>query len=149
MYCTGGIRCERASAFLKSLNLCQEIYQLGGGIHEYIEQYPDGHFKGKNYVFDDRVAIKANDHKVSTCNYCDEFFDDYEKCCSDGCFIVSLCCLKCREARDGKFYCCAVCKEKHSGQVRKGTPCLCQTERMKYPTVEEFYREMKKVSFST
>ena len=54
MYCTGGIRCEKASAYLKYLGL-ENVYQLQGGIHRYLEAFPDGgFFKGKNFVFDQR-----------------------------------------------------------------------------------------------
>lgn len=57
MYCTGGVRCERASAYLK-LQGVDEVYHLRGGIHAYQEAYGDaGYFKGKNFVFDPRIAI--------------------------------------------------------------------------------------------
>merc|ERR1712216_647752 len=56
MYCTGGIRCETASAYLQSTGIAKEVYQLHGGIHWYAEQMgSDGFFKGKNFVFDRRV----------------------------------------------------------------------------------------------
>ncbi len=69
MYCTGGVRCERASALLKAMTSPAEVYQLHGGIHAYQEQFPgtDGFFKGKNFVYDPRVAVSATDaqqHKV-------------------------------------------------------------------------------------
>ena len=56
MYCTGGIRCERASTYLKEKGVAKNVYQILGGIHRYAEQYPDGFFRGKNYVFDDRIG---------------------------------------------------------------------------------------------
>ena len=57
MYCTGGIRCEKASAYLCAKGY-QNVYQLEGGIHRYLEKFPDGGvFKGKNFVFDRRVAV--------------------------------------------------------------------------------------------
>lgn len=46
MYCTGGVRCERASSYLNSLGICSEVYQLEGGIHCYGEKFPNGHYKG-------------------------------------------------------------------------------------------------------
>jgi len=147
MYCTGGIRCERASAYLKELGICSEVYQLEGGIHEYFNAYPNGHFKGKNYVFDDRIALKGNEEKVATCNYCTNNWDDYAKCCRDGCFIVSLCCDECKLARGGEFFCCTRCEELHQNRdvaQARSCPCLCQTERLKYNTVEDFYFDMKK-----
>jgi len=59
MYCTGGVRCEKASAYLKaSVPGVGEVSQLSGGIHRYLEAFPDGgHFKGKNFVFDARVTM--------------------------------------------------------------------------------------------
>ena len=47
MFCTGGIRCERGSSYLKSLNVSREVYQLDGGIHKYLERYPNGLYRGK------------------------------------------------------------------------------------------------------
>jgi len=59
MYCTGGVRCEKASAYLKaSVPGVKKVSQLSGGIHRYLEAFPDGgHFKGKNFVFDARVTM--------------------------------------------------------------------------------------------
>lgn len=61
MYCTGGIRCEKASAFLKHLGV-RNVFQLRGGIHRFLEQFPDGGgvFRGKNFVFDERVAVSSS-----------------------------------------------------------------------------------------
>jgi len=57
MYCTGGIRCEKASAYLCAKGF-KNVYQLQGGIHRYLEAFPDGGlFHGKNFVFDSRVAV--------------------------------------------------------------------------------------------
>ena len=60
MYCTGGVRCERASQYLRSKGVT-DVYQLYGGIHAYQEKYPRGFFKGKNFVYDPRVAVGAAD----------------------------------------------------------------------------------------
>uniref|UniRef100_A0A8C4Q507 Thiosulfate sulfurtransferase like domain containing 2 n=1 Tax=Eptatretus burgeri TaxID=7764 RepID=A0A8C4Q507_EPTBU len=60
MYCTGGIRCERASAFLRSKGVCTEVWQLHGGIHRYLDVFPNGFFCGKLFVFDERYAIASN-----------------------------------------------------------------------------------------
>jgi hypothetical protein len=103
MYCTGGIRCEKGSAYLRHKGLhdvyniplpprgCHlipdvyylQVYQLHGGIHKYIEQFPDGHFRGKNYVFDLRQAIAANDDVLATCLFCFVPYDHYT-CSSQG-----------------------------------------------------------------
>ena len=70
MYCTGGIRCERATAYLNEKNVAKKVYQIKGGIHRYVEQYPDGFFRGKNYVFDGRIAVKINDDILGSCALC-------------------------------------------------------------------------------
>lgn len=66
MYCTGGIRCEKASAYLVNRGIPRNnIFQLEGGIHRYLERYPDGGlFKGKNYVFDQRVLTSPVEYGV-------------------------------------------------------------------------------------
>uniref|UniRef100_A0A7S2EFL2 Rhodanese domain-containing protein n=1 Tax=Ditylum brightwellii TaxID=49249 RepID=A0A7S2EFL2_9STRA len=66
MYCTGGIRCEKASVMLKRRGV-EDVYQLSGGIHEYVQQFGDGgFFKGKNFVFDQRVALSPSASASST-----------------------------------------------------------------------------------
>jgi predicted sulfurtransferase len=65
MYCTGGVRCERASAYLncKIGDQVNGVYQLQGGIEKYLQEFPDGgHWRGKNFVFDKREAISADNH---------------------------------------------------------------------------------------
>ena len=57
MYCTGGVRCERATAYLNVKNVAKKVYHIQGGIQRYIEKYPNGFFRGSNYVFDSRVNI--------------------------------------------------------------------------------------------
>jgi predicted sulfurtransferase len=58
MYCTGGVRCEKASAYVRTLPGCENVSQLQGGIHRYLEAFPDGGlFKGQNFVFDARLTV--------------------------------------------------------------------------------------------
>jgi len=95
MYCTGGIRCERASTYLKQKDVAKQIYQMEGGIHRYTEQYPDGFFRGKNYVFDGRVAIKINDDILGTCKICHTECDDYTNCINALCNKHFICCANC------------------------------------------------------
>lgn len=95
MFCTGGIRCERASAYLKIKNVAQEVYQLDGGIQRYIEQYPDGFFRGKNYVFDGRIAVKVNDDILSSCELCSKPSDDYNNCMNADCNKHFVSCASC------------------------------------------------------
>ncbi len=97
MYCTGGIRCERASAYLKSKNISKEVYQIKGGIHKYIEKFPDGFFRGKNYVFDARVSVPVNSDTLGVCYICNIPYDAYTNCMNANCnrhFIACPNCLK-------------------------------------------------------
>lgn len=97
MYCTGGIRCERASAYLNTKGIAQQVFQLEGGIHRYAEQYPDGFFRGKNYVFDNRIATKVNDDILGSCSICAISCDDYLNCLNALCNKHFICCASCKE----------------------------------------------------
>lgn len=107
MYCTGGIRCEKASAYLKQKGV-QEVFQLNGGIHKYMERFPDGgEFMGKNYVFDRRVAMESNNSEIiGRCCECgcpfDRLFGD-RVCCV--CRDALLVCDKCKAEKNGNYYC--------------------------------------------
>jgi len=96
MFCTGGVRCERATAYLKKKNVAKEVYQMDGGIHKYAEQYPDGYFRGKNYVFDSRIAVKVNDDILGNCLQCDRPCDDYINCINALCNKHCISCADCR-----------------------------------------------------
>lgn len=95
MYCTGGVRCERASAYIKSKNIAQEVYHIEGGIHRYVEQFPDGFFRGKNYVFDGRTATKVNDDILGNCYLCNSACDDYNNCLRAECNRHYIACNDC------------------------------------------------------
>ncbi len=97
MTCTGGVRCERVSAYLKQKNVAKEIYQIKGGIHRYAEQYPDGHFRGINYVFDARGGQRINNDILTTCDLCSIPSDQYNNCMNASCnnhYIACPTCLK-------------------------------------------------------
>lgn len=85
MYCTGGVRCERASALLSLLKIAKSVRHLEGGIHKYVEEYPDGFFRGSNYVFDERIRLKINEDILSSCIHCKKPSDLYNNC------LYSLC----------------------------------------------------------
>lgn len=95
MFCTGGVRCERATAYLKSKQVADEVYQIAGGIARYIEQFPDGHFRGKNYVFDGRITVKANDDVIGTCHLCKSPADDCRNCAHAACNLRYVACDAC------------------------------------------------------
>lgn len=97
MYCTGGIRCERASAYLKLKDVAKQVYQLKGGIHRYIEKFPQGFFRGKNYVFDDRIEVKVNDDVIGSCDLCKVPYDTYTNCLNAKCNKHFICCVDCKK----------------------------------------------------
>uniref|UniRef100_A0A8C0EK94 Thiosulfate sulfurtransferase/rhodanese-like domain-containing protein 2 n=1 Tax=Bubo bubo TaxID=30461 RepID=A0A8C0EK94_BUBBB len=137
MYCTGGIRCERGSAYLRSKAVCREVYQLKGGIHKYLEEFPDGFYRGKLFVFDDRYAICSNEDIISACRYCGTLWDQYKLCSSQHCQQLVLTCPSCRNK--GLTACCHVCQEKElkvtsraSGQTLK-EECECTWKRPRVP----------------
>ncbi|KAL3665102.1 hypothetical protein V7S43_009734 [Phytophthora oleae] len=98
MYCTGGIRCEKASAYLKHLGL-ENVYQLEGGIHRYLERFPDGGglFQGKNFVFDQRVTMASEDKTVTgQCERCQVPHDTLSGTRCAYCRMHVLLCESCR-----------------------------------------------------
>lgn len=95
MHCTGGVRCERATAYLQQKGVAKEIYQIKGGIQRYIEKYPDGHFRGSNYVFDARVTERINTDILSNCDLCQIPCDDYQNCMNAFCNKQYIGCADC------------------------------------------------------
>jgi hypothetical protein len=100
MYCTGGIRCEKASAYVRSRGV-EDVSQLAGGIHRYLEEFEDGgHFKGKNFVFDQRVAVgPAGAAVVGRCLGCAAPYDELSggRVCTV-CRVLVLVCPGCAAA---------------------------------------------------
>lgn len=97
-YCTGGIRCEKATAFLKE-NGFKKISQLKGGILKFGEEFPDTYWEGKCFVFDDRIAIDINhknSKKLNECVWCLEKCDDYVNCHNISCDKLFICCENCK-----------------------------------------------------
>jgi predicted sulfurtransferase len=80
---------------LNAKGIAKRVMQVKGGIHRYAEQYPDGHFKGKNYVFDDRVAVCITSDILSTCDMCNAPCDDYTHCINASCNKMFLSCIPC------------------------------------------------------
>ena len=112
LYCTGGIRCEKASSYLLH-NGFKDVNQLQGGIiqyaHDIKEQGIDSRFKGKNFVFDDRLGERVTDDVISSCHVCDTSCDDHTDCKNDACHILFIQCEKCGELLNG---CCSKeCKD--------------------------------------
>ncbi|GAA4802807.1 rhodanese-related sulfurtransferase [Litoribaculum gwangyangense] len=115
MYCTGGIRCEKASAYFKHKGF-KNVYQLEGGIIEYTRQVNEKNlenkFLGKNFVFDERRAEKISDDIIAQCHQCGEPFDVHTNCANDACHLLFIQCDKCKEEMNN---CCSTnCKEIHA-----------------------------------
>lgn len=107
LYCTGGIRCEKASSYLRHHGF-KNVYQLHGGIIDYKRQIDkdgtDSRFKGKNFVFDERVGERITDEVISKCHLCGETNDDHVNCGNMLCNRLFIQCPKCEE----KFeHCCS------------------------------------------
>ncbi|GMH10417.1 hypothetical protein Nepgr_012258 [Nepenthes gracilis] len=117
MYCTGGIRCEMASAYIRSKGIgFGNVFQLYGGIQRYMEQYPaGGFFKGKNFVFDHRISVgSSNKNIISKCLLCGASFDDYSsRCRCDFCRMLVLVCNECQ--KESAQYVCELCQRRVKG----------------------------------
>lgn len=112
MYCTGGIRCEKASAWMRH-NGFKNIYHIEGGIIEYArrarEQGLDVRFVGKNFVFDERMGERISDDVIAHCHQCGVPCDSHTNCKNDGCHLLFIQCPSCAEKFDG---CCSeLCRE--------------------------------------
>ena len=103
-YCTGGIRCERASALLKKHGFTN-VRQLEGGIVKYCEEFPDGYFHGSLFVFDERMSMrfpgKMPPRFISTCSFCPTPCDRYLDCSDTQCHGLYLCCEQCEGRNSG------------------------------------------------
>ena len=115
MYCTGGIRCEKASAYFKHKGF-KNVFQLEGGIIEYTRQVKDqqleNKFLGQNFVFDERRAERISDDVIAHCHQCGAPFDVHTNCANDACHLLFIQCDKCKEEMNN---CCSnTCKEIHA-----------------------------------
>ena len=107
MYCTGGIRCEKASAYLKHKGI-NNVFQLEGGIIEYTRQVSENdlknHFIGKNFVFDERKGERISDDIVSNCHQCGKPCDSHINCINESCHLLFIQCDNCKEKMNS---CCS------------------------------------------
>ncbi|MEP6928180.1 MAG: rhodanese-related sulfurtransferase [Ginsengibacter sp.] len=107
MYCTGGIRCEKASAWMLH-NGFKNVFHLEGGIINYVnkvkEQNIPNKFKGKNFVFDGRLGEIVGEKVISHCHQCGEACDTHTNCANEGCHLLFIQCTSCSEKFTG---CCS------------------------------------------
>lgn len=116
LYCTGGIRCEKASAYLKHKGF-SNVNQLHGGILEYARQIKGANlepkFIGKNFVFDERLGETVNGQIISKCHQCGKPCDTHTNCANNSCHLLFIQCNECKEKYNG---CCTPeCVEEKSG----------------------------------
>ena len=129
LYCTGGIRCEKTSAYLKHHGF-KDVNQLHGGIIDYARQLNkdvtlNNNFIGKNFVFDERRGERISDDVISSCHQCAKSFDTHVNCRNVNCNLLFLQCDSCKEKYEN---CCSVeCIEivnlpiDEQKKLRKGT----------------------------
>ncbi len=94
--CTGGVRCEKMSAYLLAKGFTN-VYQLDGGIHSYMEKYPGKDFLGALYTFDNRLTMNFGGERevIGTCHHCEAKTERYVNCAKVGCHIHILVCTTC------------------------------------------------------
>lgn len=107
MYCTGGIRCEKASAYYRHKGF-KNVYQLKGGIIQYArdvkEKGLENKFIGKNFVFDERLAERITDDVIARCHQCGTPCDTHTNCENEACNLLFIQCEECKEQYKG---CCS------------------------------------------
>ncbi len=112
MYCTGGIRCEKASAYMLH-NGFKNVFHLEGGIIQYARQAKEAKletkFIGKNFVFDGRLGERITNDVIANCHQCGKPCDDHTNCRNNGCHLLFIQCADCAATYNG---CCSKeCKE--------------------------------------
>ncbi|EMY79582.1 rhodanese-like protein [Leptospira weilii serovar Ranarum str. ICFT] len=158
MYCTGGIRCEKASAWLKHHGY-KDVNQLHGGIisyaHEISQKGLESKFKGKNFVFDGRLQETIGNEIISTCHQCGEKSDRHVNCANPGCHILFIQCESCSDKFEG---CCTqecgivlhlpIEKQK---EIRKGKSNENRffTKSRIRPKISELYQNQNQKPFET
>lgn len=127
MYCTGGIRCEKASAFMLHKGF-KNVFHLEGGIIHYTNQVKEkglsNKFHGKNFVFDQRLGERITEEIIAHCHQCGKPADTHVNCVNDACHLLFIQCDECKEAFE---QCCSKeCQdfihlpEEQQKELRKG-----------------------------
>lgn len=152
MYCTGGIRCEKASAYLKHKGF-KDVNHLHGGIIKYAqevkEQNLESKFRGINFVFDERIGERITDDILSKCHQCGEPCDTHVNCKNDDCHLLFIQCQSCAEKMQG---CCTPkCQEiaalpieeqkkLRKGRIKKGEESLSVYKSRLRPNLAELIK---------
>ena len=108
MYCTGGIRCEKASAYMLHKGF-KNVFHIEGGIINYVhqvqEQGLEQKFIGKNFVFDNRLGERVTNDIIARCHQCGQPADTHTNCANDACHMLFIQCENCRQKFEG---CCSI-----------------------------------------
>lgn len=109
--CTGGVRCEKMSGYLKHAGF-KDVYQLDGGMHSYMEKYPGKDFLGTLFTFDNRLTMDFGGERevIGTCKRCGDKTEKYQNCSNATCNLLFLVCTKC--TTDNKVgFCSSECEK--------------------------------------
>lgn len=152
MYCTGGIRCEKASAYFKYKGF-KDVNHLKGGIIQYAkeikEQNLESKFKGINFVFDERIGERITKDVLAKCHQCGQPCDRHVNCKNDDCHLLFIQCADCEEKMQG---CCTPkCKEiaalpieeqrkLRKGRIKNGPECLSVYKSRLRPNLAEILK---------
>jgi UPF0176 protein len=152
MYCTGGIRCEKASAWFKYKGF-KDVNHLHGGIIQYAkevkEQQLESKFKGMNFVFDERIGERITEDVISGCHQCGKPCDAHVNCRNDDCHLLFIQCAECSEKMNG---CCTPeCmniislpieeqRRLRKGRVKNGPECLAVYKSRLRPNLSEILK---------
>ncbi|MEO7045393.1 MAG: rhodanese-related sulfurtransferase [Ferruginibacter sp.] len=127
MYCTGGIRCEKASAYMLHRGF-KNVFHLEGGIINYANNVKSkklpNKFHGKNFVFDDRLGERVTEEIIAKCHQCGKPADTHTNCKNEACHLLFIQCDECAKKYDG--CCCEACfeikqlPEEEQKELRKG-----------------------------
>ena len=144
LYCTGGIRCEKASSYLIK-NKFKNIFQLKGGIINYAKEIKEQNliskFKGKNFVFDDRLGERITNDILSKCHQCQDKCDEHTNCENDACHILFIQCKNCKQKFNG---CCSnECKKIKSLPIEKQRYLRKQKPEIAAPLIHHYRDRLK------
>jgi len=155
MYCTGGIRCEKASAYMLHQGF-KNVFHLEGGVINYANQVKEkglpSKFHGKNFVFDNRLGERITEEIISRCHQCGKPADTHVNCTNEACHLLFIQCDECKEKYEG---CCSKeCqdfihlpieeqKEKRKG-IDKGRNIFNKSRARVRPKLSEMRKETNK-----
>ncbi|WP_457913492.1 oxygen-dependent tRNA uridine(34) hydroxylase TrhO [Candidatus Gillettellia adelgis] len=140
MYCTGGIRCEKASAYMRHHGF-ENVYHIEGGIIAYVRQAKEMglplRFIGKNFVFDQRMGERITSDVVAYCHQCDTLCDTHVNCKNKICHLLFIQCPNCAAKFDG---CCSITCKEEMGLLYKA---LLKRHRISNNKIKRFNKSKK------